>query len=607
MYLPEGIAMTCSTTQTTTPKPRRFATSALLAAAVALGVGPAALAQQQVQNGNALDANHQVGSGGSNRVENQVDYAQRNLVVTGQVGGGRAFQGNIDYFTAGGFQGGLGSDSLFNFQRDSVYSSPQALGVRVNNTGGQVIVTRNTTSTPGYNASAPLGRATGTVYDQRSGTLSFRQNSGALVTIPGISDPSQFHSLGTVRTQDGSLASLNASTLTGIQVNPLQAQALDLTPQAVTPLRPTPPEFMPELEPGIEQPGITSPYLRGQQPNSPGTETPDADGMADPNATSNTGRFQPATMLGSQIQQDLAIQATRGGTQRREGSLDPLRNYIGLGPTPPQANPGQPAEAPVNPYEVILQQIRDQAAGEMAQDTGDGAGPDRAPWMDILENPDEAVLDAVNRAKDDAIRRSLGLVNEDGSVDRNAELPEIDMDSELGQLIEGLDYDLPRVASLSGEDRQQRQNQMLVRAEQDLAAGNYLAAENLYRQVLRESGSNPLARAGLIHAQLGGGMIRSAAFNLRALFSEHPELIALRYDESLMPSGERLRWLQRELTDMIADDVHGAEPGLILAYLGYQLEHDTLIQYGLGIAQERTPRDPLLPVLDRIWLERESE
>ncbi|XAM01441.1 hypothetical protein OT109_08600 [Phycisphaeraceae bacterium D3-23] len=610
MYRPKGIAMTRPTTHSPAPKTRKFATAALLAATAALSVGPAALAQQQVQGGNALDANHQVGSGGSNRVENQVDYAQRNLVVTGQVGGGRAFQGDVDYFTAGGFQDGLGSDSLFNFQRDSVFSSPQALGVQVNNTGGQVIVTRNTTSAPGFNASVPLGRATGTVYDQRSGTVSFRQNSGALVTIPGVSDLSRFHSLGTVRTQDGSLASLNASTLTGIQVNPLQAEPFNLTPQSVTPLRATPPDFEPELDSDIVQPGITSPYLRGQQ-RPDGTDPDDGPdpsllgGPTPQNSTSNNGRFAPTMMLGNEMQRDLAIQATRGTAQRRDGSLAQLNTYI-FGTTPQQANPDEPAQAPVNPYEAILQEIRDQALGDMPEDGGDNAAVERPPWMDILENPDEAVLDAVNRAKDDAIRRSLGLVNDDGSVDREAELPEIDVDSELGQLIDGLDYDLPRVASLSGEDREQRQNQMLLRAEQDLSAGNYLAAENLYRQVLRESADNPLARAGLIHAQLGGGMIRSAAFNLRALFSEHPELIALRYDEALMPSGERLRWLQRELTDMIADDVHGAEPGLILAYLGYQLEADTLIQYGLGIAQERTPRDPLLPVLDRIWLEREA-
>lgn len=592
-----------------------FSTAALLTAAAALGVGPAPLAtaQQRVQNGNALDANQQVGSGGQNRVENQVDYAQRNLIVTGQVGGGRSFQGNIDYFTAGGFQDGLGSDSLFNFRRDSIYSSPQALGVQVRDTGGQVVVTRSTTQIPGYQAAAALGNATRTVYDANSGTLSFRQNDGGLVLIPGVRDLNQvgsLYSLGNVRTQDGGYAAVNASPLTGIQVNPLNTQPYQINPSTTPQRDPLDPDLF--NTPGGQDGQDAQRDLRlyGQPPAQ-------EDGDIDPNRApgdhaaamqfqNTAGRAQPAMVLGNQIQQQLAIAVTQGEGRANDGALTTLNNYIfGVQPgAGAEANPNQPPQAPTNPYDALLAQIREQA---QLDDPQEGDGPDaaeREPWQDVLENPDEAVLDAISRARDDAVRRSLGLVDEHGNVDRDAELPEIDTDSELGQLIADLDYNLPRLATLSGEDRQVRQNKMLLRAEQDLAAGSYLSAENIYRQILRESGDNPLAKAGLIHAQLGGGMIRSAAFNLRALFSEHPELIALKYDESLLPSAERMRWLQRELQEMIAQDIHGAEPGLILAYLGYQLEAEPLMQYGLGIAQERSPRDPLLPVLDRIWLER---
>lgn len=577
----------------------RFATAALLAASAALAVGPAA-AQVQVQGGNALDANQQVGSGGSNRVENQVDYAQRNLLVTGNVGGGRAFQDNVGYVTAGGFQDALGSDSLFNFRRDSIYSSPQALGVQPRNTIGPAIVTRGTTQLPGFQSGTTLGSSTRTLYDSRSGTLSFRQNGGALVQLPGVrdlGDLASLHSLGTVRTQDGGYATLNASTLTGVQLNPLQPEPFEFNPgSSGAPQSQQVPEGLlnPELDGTIEG---DRPYLDGQRPDS--RDTPEVG--EDPNVMMfNNGRFAPSMMLGSQINQDLAVQATQGESRSVEGSLTQLNNYI-FGTAQPERAP----EAPVNPYDTILDNIRDQATQDLADRPE--VEVERAPWMDILDNPDEAVLDAVARARDTAIRRSMGLVDENGDVDLEAELPEIDENSELGQILSDLDYELPRLTTLSGEDREQRHNKMLVRAEQDLIAENYLSAENIYRQVLRESADNPLAKAGLIHAQLGGGMIRSAAFNLRSLFAEHPELVALRYDEDLLPSAERMRWLQRELQDMIAEDIHGAEPGLILAYLGYQLQAEPLVQYGLGIALERTPRDPLLPVLERIWLERDAE
>ncbi len=584
----------------------RFATASLLAASAALAVFPAA-GQQYVQDGNAHDANHQVGSGGANRVENQVDYNQRNLLITGQVGGGRAFQDEVGYFTAGGFQDALGSDSLFNFQRDSIYSSPQALGVQVRNVGGQVVVTRNTTQVPGLQVSTALGTATRTVFDTNSGTLSFRRDDGGLVIVPGLrdlQDVPNLYSIGTVRTQDGALAQVNASPLTGIQINPLQADPyqFNTAPQTNTQADPNQP-----TEPAT--PGRYEPVRPWDNLSDP--DGPDADNVNDPNAMFyNNGRAAPSMVLGNQINAQLAMQTQQTDPRNLDGSLTQLNNFL-FGTVQPGVgqDPNQPPRAAQNPYEAILAQIREQAQIEDPDDPGavNDPGIEKPEWMSVLENPDEAVLEAINRAKDDAIRRSLGLVDEDGQVLRDVELPEIDRNSELGQMIENLNYDLPRVATLSGEDRQVRHNKMLLRAEQDLAAGNYLSAENIYRQVLRESQNNPLAKAGLIHAQLGGGMIRSAAFNLRALFSEHPELIALRYDENLLPSAERLRWLQRELQEMISQDIHGAEPGLILAYLGHQLEAEPLVQYGLGVAQERSPRDPLLPVLDRIWLDHESE
>lgn len=582
----------------------RFATTALLAASSALAVLPAA-GQQYVQDGNAHDANHQVGSGGANRVENQVDYSQRNLLITGQVGGGRAFQDEVGYFTAGGFQDALGSDSLFNFQRDSIYSSPQALGVQVRNVGSQVVVTRNTTQVPGLQVASPLGTATRTVFDTNSGTLSFRRDDGGLIIVPGLrdlQDAPNLYSIGTVRTQDGALAQVNASPLTGIQINPLQADPFrfNTAPQTDTQFDPTQ-----QTEPGT--PGLYEPVRPWDNLTDPAG--PNVDTENNPAAMrSNNGRAAPSMVLGNQINAQLSMQTQQTDPRNLDGSLTQLNNYL-FGSAQPNVDPALPPQAPQNPYEAILAQIREQAqlAEPADPEAGTDPGIDKPEWMSVLENPDEAVLDAINRAKEDAIRRSLGLVDENGEVNRDVELPDIDRNSELGQMIENLNYDLPRVATLSGEDRQVRHNKMLLRAEQDLAAGSYLSAENIYRQVLRESQDNPLAKAGLIHAQLGGGMIRSAAFNLRALFSEHPELIALRYDENLLPSAERLRWLQRELQEMISQDIHGAEPGLILAYLGHQLEAEPLVQYGLGVAQERSPRDPLLPVLDRIWLDHESE
>ena len=40
----------------------------------------------------------------------------------------------------------------------------------------------------------------------------------------------------------------------------------------------------------------------------------------------------------------------------------------------------------------------------------------------------------------------------------------------------------------------------------------------------------------------------------------------------------------------------------MMAYLGYQVDSRQLIRYGLAVAESRAPKDPLRPLLRRIWL-----
>ena len=101
-----------------------------------------------------------------------------------------------------------------------------------------------------------------------------------------------------------------------------------------------------------------------------------------------------------------------------------------------------------------------------------------------------------------------------------------------------LNYDLPRIKTLVS-DKKTRIADLTREAETALANGKYLTAENRYRQIMLDTNDDPLPQAGLIHAQLGAGMFRSAGTNLRALFQQHPELIAARYDAKLLPTQER--------------------------------------------------------------------
>ena len=88
-----------------------------------LGVCSTAIAQDALGGGDVLDANSQVGSGGRNSPVGGVsDFRIRNLLITGNVAGGRGFRGSVGYTSEYDFRGELGSDEFFNFRASSAYS-----------------------------------------------------------------------------------------------------------------------------------------------------------------------------------------------------------------------------------------------------------------------------------------------------------------------------------------------------------------------------------------------------------------------------------------------------------------------------------------------------
>ena len=84
---------------------------------------PKSLAQNALGTGRALDANTGVGTGGANVQAPGIDFRARNLLVTGNVVGGRGFRGTVGYRAAGDFTGELGSNDLYSFRASSALSS----------------------------------------------------------------------------------------------------------------------------------------------------------------------------------------------------------------------------------------------------------------------------------------------------------------------------------------------------------------------------------------------------------------------------------------------------------------------------------------------------
>jgi hypothetical protein len=145
----------------------------LLAGIAAATTAPAALAQQSplgdgtgLQKSNqglqrstsGLQRDLQVPGTGTPPPGTTRDFAAevrfRNSIVTGNVGGGAAFRGKVGYTDPLDFRGKLGSDDLYTFKRDSLFSGAAGMGVR----GTDALQYQFALST-GNTASAPSGLA----------------------------------------------------------------------------------------------------------------------------------------------------------------------------------------------------------------------------------------------------------------------------------------------------------------------------------------------------------------------------------------------------------------------------------------------------------------
>lgn len=571
---------------------------------------PAAAQQRAGGNGRALDANTQVGSGGTNQVQGQVDYRSRNDVVTGNVAGGRGFQGNVNYRAPGEFRSNLGSNELFNFRADSLTSSPQVSdnlrrAALTNRSGGggysSVSVYRGFTGVTGFADEFGGGvvaldggsRGIFSASDLKVGGSISPLLGGASRTISG-------DTLGTEVREDGGTTLFSASPLLGIRRTELPAmdfdepemrfdrRAVDEEPRDVS--------TQPALDFGLGE----SSRLKGQRVGQRAGSIVHTPSDLEP------GAAPPGLVIGQQLQ-SLLIRDRAGETLDQR--VQRLESMIFKRTDPAVNRPGSEV------YKQLIEQLREESA---KPDDDPQPEPMQEDTLDIgLEEVEAQKLTEAEKIAADAMKRAYevyGQQSEDGEPMADGEAP-AQADGEpvkteavpesIDRLLSQLRTDLPRVGSLAA-DAEDRANKLMKKAEAALAAGEYFDAEAMYRQAKINAPQNPLTTVGLIHAQMGAGLIRSASANLHKLFEEHPELINVRYEANVLPPKDRLQWLQGELQRMIDAGDHGGQPGLLLAYLGHQTRSRQLIRYGIAVAEANAPRDALLGVLRGVWLDDEK-
>jgi len=192
--------------------------------------------------------------------------------------------------------------------------------------------------------------------------------------------------------------------------------------------------------------------------------------------------------------------------------------------------------------------------------------------------------------------------------------PEADQE-EIRRLVrQTLPGDAARIERLArpGADRDFYAEHM--RAGQDLLAeGQWFLAEERFTSAIAMRPNDPIAAIGRIHAQLGAALFRSAGENLKELFRDSPEMIATKFDASLLPRGDRLDFIRVQLADRSRGDTDFARTcALLLAYLGRQYDNDRDIRAGfadidrINDARADEP-DPVYDAARAAWLPQDGQ
>lgn len=95
-------------------------------------LGPCAHGQFAIGDGTALDRNLQVGAPRANPAGRDLvaEIRFRNAIVTGNAPGGLSFRGDLGYSSAEDFRSPVGSNDIYTFRRDSLYSGLAGMGIR---------------------------------------------------------------------------------------------------------------------------------------------------------------------------------------------------------------------------------------------------------------------------------------------------------------------------------------------------------------------------------------------------------------------------------------------------------------------------------------------
>jgi len=572
---------------------------------------------RRTSNQGVLDANTRVGANGDNGTggpSNKVDYFSRNLIVTGDVGGGRQFRGSVGYREQSDFTGQTGSDDNRFWRAYSVYSSPYMAQANYNpyqasQSFGAIMYTRSYA-----NASARDILTNQQPLDARIAFDRFTADSGKKMKRQAdIIDPAnardtserlnwrvtQAISAASTRDErkeiqlDDTLANMGLSTYDRqrLRQDILQGRTRrDMVGESLSSTSLLPGASL--AEDARIRPTLTPEY------SSIYDSLRERAGNRIPEPTTDADRKARAATIERELGTDmdwLRGQLIRSGVEGQRGVNGPR---------------GEKKAGTSSTGTTSTRTTQDNAAP--------GTDPNAKPGTKTIETDGSDGMGAKSGTKS-------GSKDGDGkgSDGKGSDGKGADGKSADGKSADGADSK-PSVDDLAFILRHGRKMQSLVPEDSSairdmmelgataMSRGDFFRAEERYASVLQVLPNSATALAGVTNAQLGAGLSASAALSLRKLYAMHPEMIDTHLGTDVLPPAVRMdaalgsaraRLSAASAPDASADIKSDRfDFGLLIGYIGYQTDRPEVVREGLDAMRAVRPDDVMLDLLQRIWL-----
>ncbi len=532
-------------------------TIGLGAVLVALALPATASAQDALGSGDVLDANlSTAGTRNSSTADESLAYRVRNLLVTGNVAGGRGFRGSVGYTAAEDFRGALGSDDLFEFRSQAAFSAPSYVLYRNQLTDLQI--------------------------GQDLGTLEFRRSTTGETLRDVMAGSTRFD-----------------QEFHGAQLR------LDRLISDVT------------LSENIERASESRPIGIGKDkqgntivPMSTSVLGIDTVTLAEAQRTAGMTVFDRARLMEDLMNDAVAPESI----QSVQTNQSPFTKMLAVDTRITGTAVDTKVETGALTHDDLLKKVAERYTDGVGLDEETAEAMDEK-YSDIQEylrgfrDPDEA-----ESATEETMRSETGLevtlpqAGDEETTDESDDAgiaPATPQTPDVLPTLESFGIALRHGQTVksyaSGDD--DRFNELVTSAQQSLTTGEYFWAERRFARALRFRPLHPLASAGKAHAQLGAGLYTPAALSLRQVLRRYPEMIDVRYDRDILPTRVRLQQNINLIRERLEQGMEPAMMGFLLAYIGHQFDDRAMVEEGLDAMQRASPDDRLLPLLRTIWTE----